>query len=73
MEIEKVKVLMTVDEITNYKALISRDKERPFIREKYETKSGYIGRCPVCGEAIGKRGKFCPMCGQRIDTQNMAF
>lgn len=73
MEIGKVNVLMTVEELNEYKLLVNRDKERPFIREKYETKDGYIGRCPVCGEAIGKRGTFCSMCGQRIDMQNMAF
>lgn len=73
MEIGKVNVTMTVDELAKVKELARRDKARPFVREKFTTKEGHIDRCPVCGEAIGKKIVFCSKCGQRIDTENIAF
>ena len=72
MEIGKVNVTMTVGEIQRYKELENRDIAKPFIRERFETTDKHIDRCPVCKEALGK-GNFCPNCGQRIDTENIAF
>ncbi|MBQ1296768.1 MAG: hypothetical protein IIY21_22175 [Clostridiales bacterium] len=70
MEIGKINVQMTVAEYNKIKALIDRDAERPFIREKIA--GGKIDRCPKCKKALGE-GQFCPYCGQRIDMKNMAF
>lgn len=73
MEVGKINVQMTVAEYNRIKALDKRDTAKAFVREKFTTREGYIDRCPVCGEVIGKKTIFCSKCGQRIDTENIAF
>lgn len=64
---------MRVDAINRLNELIKRNEARPmiarFIKELNKTK--YY--CPVCEAYIvdAENYKFCPKCGQRLDTDNI--
>lgn len=52
-----------------------RDKAQPAIRISY--KNNYGGKirptlhCPRCEAKLSKEMRYCPKCGQRVDTENV--
>lgn len=52
-----------------------RDKAQPAIRISYENNYGGKIRptlhCPRCEAKLSKEMRYCPKCGQRVDTENV--
>lgn len=73
---ETMQVRMTLDEANLVNELLKRNEaEAPRLGEweyEGETKKKYI--CPNCGHAYFTTvPSFCMECGQRLDTENVAF
>jgi uncharacterized OB-fold protein len=64
-----VEMKMQMEEVQYLNHLIRRDRAVPAIDIGVE---GSV-KCPVCGDVIPSRQKFCESCGQRIDTENYAL
>ena len=75
MKFSHVQIDMTIDEAKRVQNLLERDNAKPFIRVK--TKIGendyQYDKCPVCDEPLVMGANFCMVCGQRIDTENIAL
>lgn len=56
------------------KMLKERDKEKPMHQHWFHSLADdcekFYNACPTCDEFISRDYKFCPNCGQRIDTDN---
>lgn len=76
MNFEKVTIHMEADEFVRMKALMERDKMRPYIAVKGKLNNGEsycFGKCPVCENVLLDDSNFCRFCGQRVDMKNEAL
>lgn len=76
MEFGKVSVTMSAEEALRIKALIDKADAKAVIEVKGITDKGEhfsFYRCPVCESVVLESHKFCGHCGQRVDTENIAF
>ena len=79
MDIGKISVSVTLDEMNNIKTLMDRDKEMAIVRvvssymKDGEVQEYSYDKCPCCDEIVVGGYKFCPKCGQRLDMENIAF
>lgn len=63
---------MRVDAINRLNEIIRRDRAMPIVQINRATYKYW--KCPVCGEVYSVLpSNFCRECGQRLDTDNLAF
>lgn len=67
-----INVKMTLEEANEYNELVKRNTAKAV--KKYVFDSGYTDFiCPVCERITINDYEFCPRCGQRLDTSNIAL
>ena len=70
-----ITITLTAEEVVGINDLLEKDMPKPLV--EHEFKDGTTGtKCPRCGRficAVGGAWNYCPDCGQRIDTENIAL
>lgn len=68
-------ITLTAEEVVGINELLEKDMPKPLV--EHEFKDGTTTtKCPRCGRfisAVGGAWKYCPDCGQAIDTENIAL
>lgn len=75
MNVKPIIVEMNAQEFIELEELQARNEAMAVKDASYELngKTYKVVQCPVCDELIAGDPKFCKKCGQRLDTENIAF
>lgn len=63
-------IKLTVEEFNELNKLIDRNEPKAVVKQ-YEDYDLYY--CPICGHVVLNGDNFCRECGQRVDSENIAF
>ena len=66
----KCTVTLTTDQVAELNEMIKRNE--PMAVEAADDNLGLV-KCPVCGNWVGDNQNYCGSCGQKLDTENVAF
>ena len=66
---------MRVDAVNRLNELIQRDNAMAIVKKSHDVMGHTWYECPVCGKTIynTEGDNFCRICGQRLDTENIAL
>lgn len=68
-------ITLTAEEAVGINALLEKDMPKPLIEHEFNDGTTST-RCPRCGRFISQvnsEWKYCPVCGQAIDTETVAL
>ena len=74
MDIGKISLSVTLDEMKNINGLLARDEAKAIVRVTSSYGDEYhYDKCPTCDAVVLDGDVFCRKCGQRLDMENIAF